>query len=185
MDQVAKVFTTGNSRSDIGRWGQIGGTAAWKSSAIHPVTTPEYTGFGSYLEQTHFNHMPFAPGVQELPNSAEILKRVGEDAQAIGIAASGRTGPNIKMVALADATGGDYSNGTVADVAANKYPLGRFLYFYIRREPGKPIDRFVKEYFRLILSKEGQEIIASQKDGYIPLTAKQAAEEIAKLEVTK
>ena len=40
----------------------------------------------------------------------------------------------------------------------------------------------MKEYLRLVLSKEGQQIIASETDGYVPLNAREAAEELAKLD---
>jgi phosphate transport system substrate-binding protein len=44
---------------------------------------------------------------------------------------------------------------------------------YVDRAPDKPLDAFVREYLRMVLSKEGQAIVASQKDtaeGYVPLS---------------
>jgi phosphate transport system substrate-binding protein len=55
----------------------------------------------------------------------------------------------------------------------------------VNRAPGKPLDPFVKEYARLLLSREGQEVVAAQKNtpkGYLPLSAKEVAEELIKLE---
>jgi phosphate transport system substrate-binding protein len=72
--------------------------------------------------------------------------------------------------------------GTEEEVASGRYPLDRSVGLAIRREPGKPLDPFVKEYVRLILSREGQAIVASEADGYVPLNAAQVAEELAKLE---
>jgi len=57
-----------------------------------------------------------------------------------------------------------------------------FYIFYVRREPHQAVDPFVREYFRLVFSKEGQQIIASQVNGYIPLSAQEAAAELAKLD---
>ena len=67
-------------------------------------------------------------------------------------------------------------------IGCGRYPLGRHLYFYVRRVPGQPVDPVVKEYFRLILSREGQQIIAAETDGYMPLSATEAAAELAKLD---
>jgi len=185
MEEIARIFSIGNSNGELSRWGQLGEEGEWAKTPIHPVFTPEYTGFGDYLEHFFVNRRPFAPAVERLPNTKEIMKFVGEDKNAIGIAAIGRTVPGVKMLALSEKPGGSYSMGNQEDVVNGKYPLGRYLYFYIRQEPGKPIDPFVKEYFRLLLSKQGQELIASEPDGYLPLTAEEAAQELAKLENPK
>jgi phosphate transport system substrate-binding protein len=55
---------------------------------------------------------------------------------------------------------------------------------YVNRAPGKRLDPFVKEYARMILSRDGQAIIAAQKDstrGYLPLPAPEVANELNNL----
>lgn len=66
------------------------------------------------------------------------------------------------------------------NVMNGKYPLARFLYIYINKEPGQQLDPLVREFLKFVFSKEGQEIVI--KDGYLPLPAKIANEELAKLE---
>ena len=63
-------------------------------------------------------------------------------------------------------TGGAYSDGNYEDVVSGKYPLARFLYLYVNKAPGKPLDPVVREFLKFIFSKEGQEIVI--KDGYLP-----------------
>ena len=65
-------------------------------------------------------------------------------------------------------------------MTSGKYPLSRFLYLYVNKAPGKPLDPLVKEFLKLILSKEGQEVVV--KDGYLPLSAGLVKEELAKIE---
>ena len=65
---------------------------------------------------------------------------------------------------------------------AGRYPLDRHLYIYLRRVPGRPIDPFVREYMRLVLSREGQAAIAAAAPHYLPLNVREAAAERAKLE---
>jgi phosphate transport system substrate-binding protein len=181
MDQVARIFATGNPGGDYSRWGQLGLKGEWARRAIHPYGTPEYSGFGDYMEKNHLAGLPYATATEELADGADILKHIGEDKAGIGYAAIGRGGPNLKMITLAPKSGTEFSDGNVGDILAGKYPLGRFLYFYIRRLPNEPVEPWVKEYFRLLLSQEGQALIASEPDGYIPLTAAEAAAELAKL----
>jgi phosphate transport system substrate-binding protein len=86
----------------------------------------------------------------------------------------------VKAVQLAEKAAAPYYDGAYENVTSGKYPLSRFLYLYINKAPGKPLDPLVKEYVKLILSKEGQEVVV--KDGYLPLSPEIVKQELAKLE---
>jgi len=158
--QIAGLFTTGGKGGDFTRWGQVGATGDWAKQAVHPVGTPEYSGFGDYLQQHLFHGLPLAPSYEFAPETADILRRVSEDPAAIGVAASGREGGKLKNVAL----------------------IERYLYVYVRRVPGQPLDPVAKAYVALLLSPRGQALVAGESGGYRPLTTEEAAEENAKLE---
>ena len=182
MDQVARIFGTGLPNGDLTAWSQLGMKGEWSKLAIHPYATPEHSGFGDYMQKHVLSGHRLSAACEQFGNTEEIIKRVAGDAAAIGFAAIGVTNPDVKRVALSAKADGTYSLGSAEDIVAGKYPLGRFLYFYVRRVPGQPVDPVVKEYFRLILSQEGQAIIAGEENGYIPLTATEAATELAKLD---
>ncbi len=181
-EQITRIFATGHPKGDITHWGQVGTKGEWALRAVHPYGTPEYSGFGDYMQKHHLAHLPSTPGLEQYGNTEQILKRVSEDAAGIGVAASGRLTPQLKLVAVAADDGGAYSSGSVEDVVSNRYPFARYLYFYVRRLPNAPVDPVVKEYMRLVFSKEGQAIIAAQEAGYIPLSARDAAAELRKLD---
>jgi phosphate transport system substrate-binding protein len=61
---------------------------------------------------------------------------------------------------------------------AGRYPLDRFLLIYARQPLASP----VREFLRLALSREGQDIVAASPQGYLPLSAREAALERAKLD---
>src|SRR5678809_1657024 len=86
----------------------------------------------------------------------------------------------VKNLALAEKSGGAYSSGSYEDVVSKKYPLARFLYIYVNRAPGKPLDPLIREFLKLVLSREGQEVVV--KDGYLPLTIGIVSEEARKLD---
>jgi phosphate transport system substrate-binding protein len=180
-EQLARIFATGHAKGDITQWGQAGAQAEWTMRAIHPYGTPEYTGFGNYMQKQQLAGLPPTPALEQYGNTEQILKHVSEDPAGIGVAASGRLAPQLKQVAVA-AKDGEYSAGSVDDVISGKYAFGRYVYFYVRRTPNGPVDPVAKEYMRLVFSKQGQAIIASQPDGYIPLTAQEAAAELSKLD---
>ena len=87
--------------------------------------------------------------------------------------------PQVLLAQWAAKAGGPYSNGRYEDVVSGKYPLSRFLYIYVNKAPGKALDPVVREFLKLVLSREGQEIVV--KDGYYPLSEKIVQEELAKL----
>jgi len=181
-EQVKRIFTTGSPDGSLSRWGQLGLTDEWANRVIHPFGTPAHTGFGSYMGKTHFDDQTYSPNYEQYGNTTAILKRLAADPAGIAFAAIGKEGGELKQIAIADREGGVYSKGTLEDLQNNRYAYDRFLYFYVRREPNQVVDPFVKEYFRLVFSREGQQIIASQVNGYIPLSAQEAAAELAKLD---
>jgi phosphate transport system substrate-binding protein len=66
---------------------------------------------------------------------------------------------------------------TAENIQAGRYPLDRHLLIYVR----PPVVPYVREFLRFALSREGQEAVASSPQGYIPLSARDAAAELAKL----
>ena len=58
-------------------------------------------------------------------------------------------------------------DATYENCLSGDYPLARFLYVYVNKDPNKPLDTLTSEFRKFVKSKEGQEIVA--KDGYFPL----------------
>ena len=55
-----------------------------------------------------------------------------------------------------------------------------YLFIYVNKAPNRPADPLQTEFVKLMYSREGQEAVV--KDGYMPLSAKQAQEELAKVQ---
>jgi phosphate transport system substrate-binding protein len=181
-EQAARIFAAGHAKGDLTQWGQLGVKGELGKQPIHTYGATDDGGFGQYMLDSQLGGLRFRRGHERLPDSAQIVNRVGEDSAGIGFAALSYVTPNVKVVAVAPKEGEPYSSGTAEDVGAGRYPYNRYVYFYVRRLPGQPIDPFVKEYLRFVLSKEGQTIIASETDGYVPLNARESAAELAKLD---
>ena len=108
-----------------------------------------------------------------------VVQGVSEDRYAIGYSGAGYRTSGVRAVPLAEAEAGPFYEGTYDEVTTGKYPLSRFLYVYINKPNGKPLDPLQLEFLKLMLSKEGQEVVV--KDGYMPLMPKQVEEELAKV----
>ncbi|MDX5298729.1 MAG: phosphate-binding protein, partial [Gammaproteobacteria bacterium] len=64
---------------------------------------------------------------------------------------------------------------------SGNFPLSRFLYIYVNKAPNKPLEPVVAEFMKLIMSKQGQEVVV--KDGYVPLPAAVAERTLQELEL--
>lgn len=181
LDQVARIFGSGHVHGDITRWSQLGLPGEWAGRVIHPYGTPETGGFGSHMKRHLLHGASFSPAYEAASNTKAILQRVASDTAGIGFAAIGNASPQLKIVAVS-ADGRAWSDGSAADVVTGAYPFGRYLYFSLRRAPGKRVDPLAREYMRMVLSREGQAIICAGADGFLPLDAQEVAEQLARLE---
>jgi phosphate transport system substrate-binding protein len=182
LAQVDAVFSKTRRRGGkpVTKWGDLGLTGDWAARPISLYGRNSASGtYGFFKEQTLSNG-DYKDQVKEQPGSASVVQGVTEDRFGIGYSGIGYRTSGVKVVALSDKDGGPVSDGNYADVKSGKYPLNRFLFIYINKAPGKPLDPLVKEFTKLILSKEGQEVVI--KDGYLPLPADIVKQELAKVE---
>jgi phosphate transport system substrate-binding protein len=188
IQQVARVFTTGGGNGDLTHWGQLGLKGAWTQRVIHIYGPPDDGRLASALRHFKMDGFPFARRYERLSTCAEIIHAVAMDRYGIALAGfcdAKLLSPAVKMLPLAEQEAAPFVGSSYEEVLAGKYPFSPHLYLYFNRVPGKPLDPFVKEYARLLLSREGQAIVAAQKNtpkGYLPLNAKEVAEELTKLD---
>lgn len=190
-EQVASIFTTGAGDGDVVNWSQIGMGGALAGKSIHPTglywdnyMRAEDPNVGEFLMYRHTGSYPghvFAPDYEQYLRYSDVTQKVASDPQAIGLVALNKVTPNVRVVPIVNADG-RATTGTRAELNADAYPYARDLYIYIRREPGTPFDPLVKEYMRMVLSREGQQAVAHDPKGYLPLSAGDVAKELAKLD---
>jgi phosphate transport system substrate-binding protein len=182
LAQVDAVFSKSRRRGgkNAATWGDLGLTGDWASRPISLYGRNSASGTYGFFKEHTLKNGDYKDTVKEQPGSASVVQGVTADRFGIGYSGIGYRTPDVKVVALAEADGGSFSSGSYDDVVNGKYPLNRFLYVYVNKAPGKPLDPLVKEFLKLVLSKEGQEVVV--KDGYLPLSAKVVKEELAKIE---
>jgi phosphate transport system substrate-binding protein len=88
--------------------------------------------------------------------------------------------PDVKVVPISEDDHGAFVPPTLQAVASHTYPLSRYVYIFVNRPPGKPLEPKVKQFLQLVLSREGQQVVADE-GVYIPLTAEVVREELLKL----
>ena len=102
------------------------------------------------------------------------------DRYGIGYSGIGYATAGVRAVPLSEKDGGKCVEATADNAYSGSYPLARFLYVYVNKAPGKGLDPLTREFVKLMVSKDGQEAVI--KDGYFPIPATIAKEELAKVQ---
>ena len=180
LAQVDAAFSKTRRRGGkaANTWGDLGLTGDWAGKPISLYGRNSASGTYGFFKEVTLKNGDYKDAVKEQPGSASVVQGVTEDRFGMGYSGIGYRTSGVKVVPLAEASA--FSDGNYADVVAGKYPLNRFLYVYINKAPGKPLDPLVKEFTKFILSKEGQEVVV--KDGYLPLSPEVVKQELAKVE---
>ena len=183
LAQVDAVFSKSRrqgAKEDIRTWGQLGLTGEWASKPISLFGRNSASGTYGFFKEHTLKNGDFKDEVKEQPGSASVVQGVTVDRFAMGYSGIGYATAGVRAVPLA-AKEGDKCHEADADNAyAGTYPLARFLYVYVNKAPGKALDPLTREFVKLVVSKEGQEVVI--KDGYFPIPATIAKEEVNKIQ---
>jgi phosphate transport system substrate-binding protein len=167
-------------KEDIKTWKQLGLTGDWAARPISLYGRNSASGtYGFFKEQTLKNG-DFKDEVKEQPGSAAVVQGVTVDRYAIGYSGIGYATAGVRAVPLAEKEGAKCVEAEPDNAYNGSYPLSRFLYVYVNKAPGKPLDPLTREFVKLIMSKDGQEGVI--KDGYFPVPASVAKEELSKVQ---
>ncbi len=183
MPQIDAIFSKtrkGGYKVDIKTWDQLGLTGEWAKRPISLYGRNSASGtYGFFKEHALFKG-DYRNEVKEQPGSASVVQGITEDRYAIGYSGIGYRTSGVRTVPLSTKEGELYRDAEMENVLNGSYPLARFLYVYINKKPGQPLDPLVREFIKFILSKEGQEVVI--KDGFLPLPVSVVEKELKKIE---
>jgi phosphate transport system substrate-binding protein len=181
---------------NIRKWGQLGLTGEWADKPIHVYGYNLQFHFPQEIESRAFGGVSskWNENLREYANKLnadgsvrvaglQMMEDLSKDPYGIAYVSAGTVylTPTTKPVALAVSDGGPYYELNLENVRNRTYPMYADVFFYLNRDPKKPIDPKVKEFIRYILSREGQEQV--MRDGkYLPLTAEAVREQLKKLD---
>lgn len=180
LDAIFSKTRKGKYKEDIKTWGQLGMTGEWSSRPISLYGRNSASGTYGYFKERAVYKGDFKDTVKEQPGSASVVQGITEDRYAMGYSGIGYRTSGVRTVPLSFKEGEPSKEAEMKNVMNGSYPLARFLYVYINKKPGQPLDPLVREFVKFILSKEGQEVVV--KDGFLPLSASVAEEELKKIE---
>jgi phosphate transport system substrate-binding protein len=181
LQQVDSIFssTFKAGGKDITKWGEVGLTGPWASKPISLYGRNSASGTYGYFKEHALAKGDYKPTVKEQPGSSSVVQSVGSDLAGIGYSGIGYKTSEVRSVPLAEKDGGKFIEANYQNCLNGDYPMARFLYIYVNKKPGQPLEKLTDEFLKYVLSKEGQQAVV--KDGYFPLPAEVIEQESKKL----
>lgn len=176
IDQLTKVFSV--SGPDM-TWGDLGVTdPAYRTRRISIYGRNSASGTYGFFKEIALQGNDFKASVNEQPGSSAVVQSVATDRFGMGYSGLGYKTAGVKALRVSF----DTPQAFPADAQhslSGEYPIARFLYVYVNMDPRTGLDDALRrEFVKLIFSRQGQEVVL--KDGYYPVPASVAREDLAK-----
>lgn len=176
LQQVDSIFSSTNrlGGKPITTWGEVGLTGEFANRPISLFGRNSASGTYGFFKDVALGKGDYSTRVKEQPGSSAVVQGVASDIYAMGYSGIGYKTSGVKVLALAAKPGAKAYEANPENALSGDFPLARFLYIYVNKDPKKPMDKLTKEFLNFVLSKQGQEVVA--KDGYFPMPAALCAE---------
>jgi phosphate transport system substrate-binding protein len=153
LDQIKGIYT-----GKITNWKDVGG----KDGKIIAYSRENNSGTYAYFKEHVLANEDFHPSIQTLPGTSAVTNAVAKDPKSIGYGgiayAKGIHHAMVKKDESSPAV-----EPSMENVLSAKYPISRYLYWYIAGEPTGEVKKLVD----WVLGPEGQKLV--QEVGYYPL----------------
>ena len=182
MAQVDAIFSPTRKcghPSDITKWGEAGMSGEWASRPIALYGRNSVSGTYGYFKEHALCKGDFKKNVAEQPGSASVVQSVTGQLNAIGYSGIGYKTSGVRAVPLARKEGSPFIEADPKDALNGTYPLARVLYVYVNKKPNQALPPLEREFFKMVLSRQGQTVVV--KDGFVPMPAKMASDALAEI----
>ena len=169
LAQIKGIYTGATKN-----WKDVGGN----DERIILYSRENSSGTYVYFKEHVLENADYYPTAQTLPGTAAVINAVAKDRRGIGYGGIAY-GEGVKHLRVKKDANSPAVEPSMENVLANKYPISRYLYWYLA---GQPTGE-VKALAAWVVSKEGQEVV--EKVGYYPLNEKDRQASAAKLGSSK
>lgn len=178
LDSIfSETLRCGATRSSK-TWQDLGLSYDWAKRGIQMFGRNSVSGTYGYFKQNALCGGDFKRNVNEQPGSASVVQSVASSINTIGYSGVGYQVSGVKLLPIAK-SGTDYVMPTHENILSGQYPLSRYLFVYVNKNPLRDLTPIQREFIRFIFSKQGQSLVA--KDGYVPISAEIASQELQKV----
>ncbi|MDZ7590350.1 MAG: phosphate ABC transporter substrate-binding protein PstS family protein [Rubrivivax sp.] len=159
--------------TDITKWGQVGMAGEWANRDIALYGRNSVSGTYGFYKDVALCKGDFKRNMAEQPGSASVVQSVATQINAMGYSGIGYKTSGVRALPLSKKKGQPFVEPDAVHAIDGTYPLARVLYVYVNKKPNQPLAPLEREFFKMVLSKQGQEVTI--KDGFVPVPAAMAA----------
>jgi len=182
--QIDAIFSSTmlcGATSRITSWQQLGIPYQWAKRSIQLFSRNAVSGTYGYFKDNVLCGGDFANNVNEQPGSASVVQSVASSINTIGYSGMGYRVSGAKVIPIAK-KGHHYVEPTRENIVSGLYPLSRYLYLYINKNPKKKLSPLEREFIRFIYSNQGQQLVV--KEGYVAISSVAAEQELKSVGIT-
>jgi phosphate transport system substrate-binding protein len=170
MQQVDAIFSktrNGGLDRDLRTWGDVGLTGEWAARPISLYGRNSASGTYGYFKEVALFDGDYKDEVKEQPGSSTVVQGVASDITGIGYSGVGYRTADVRSVPLSTDGGATCYDAVAEHAVSGDYPIARFLYIYVNKNPNEALDPLRAEFIRYVYSRQGQEAVV--RDGYFPV----------------
>ena len=169
IDAAMSVGRKCGGATDITKWGQLNMTGEWANRDIAMYGRNSVSGTYGFYKDVALCKGDFKRNVAEQPGSASVVQSVATQINALGYSGIGYKTSGVRALPLSKKPGEPFIEPDAENAISGAYPLARVLYVYVNKKPNQPLAPLEREFFKMVLSKQGQEVVI--KDGFVPVPA--------------
>jgi len=183
LDDVAPIFSTARRRgnSPVRTWGDLGVGGDWSGRPVNLYIPGKNSALRTVFQERALRGETLQAGAREISGAAALLAAVAEDPCAIGVVGAGIRSDHCRMVSLRASADGPEVAPDRDSILSLSYPLAWRIYLSVRKTPGAPLSPLLAEFVKMILSRDGQDIVAGE--GMVPITGRMAHRDLKRLKL--
>jgi phosphate transport system substrate-binding protein len=176
LDDLDGIYSATRNRGSraIRTWGELGLGNAWKGKPIHAFGMKADTATiarGVFVERV-LQRGTFRQDVREVDGAQGVLLAVAEDPLAIGFVTFSAPSTLVRLVPLQTSEAAAEPDLTREQILNLSYPLAWQIRLCYAKSADEPLTPPMRELLALILSRDGQTIVADE--GYVPISGPMA-----------
>jgi phosphate transport system substrate-binding protein len=178
LDAIFSKTRNSGAPESIETWGQLGLTGEFAEKPISLFGRNSASGTYGYFKEAALANGDYKDTVKEQPGSSAVVQGVAADKFAIGYSGIGYKTADVRAIPVSGRDG-QCVEPTPDNAYSGLYPITRFMYVYINKNPSASLPPVQVEFVKFLLSKDGQDDV--HKDGYYPMPFIFAGEDKAKV----
>lgn len=168
LDAIFSKNRNSGYPKNIRTWGDLGLKGKWANKPISLYGRNSASGTYGYFKKIALFKGDYKDTVKEQPGSSAVIQGVATDKYAIGYSGVGYKTADVRIVPLSVDLNDTAYEANSTNAYSGDYPLARFLYVYLNKNPNRSLDPLRAEFIKFVLSRQGQRIVI--KDGFYPVS---------------